>query len=272
MSIKTAKELAAACEDVAKNYKTLYVYGCFGAPMNEKNKARYCNANNESRTAAIQAASADTFGFDCVNLIKGLLWGWEGDASKTYGGAVYKSNGVPDTNANGLFQLCQDVSTDFSTILVGEAVWLSGHIGVYIGNGLAVECTPKWDSCVQITAVGNIGTKSGYHSRKWTKHGKIPYVTYEAEQPVEEPTDVIGVGSVVAFKSTAKNYYPGGSKISETAARPYQHIVTQTTSKGKQVVKGGAVCVLLGKKKKPGSDTIQSGINTWVAVYNLEIL
>jgi hypothetical protein len=31
---------------------------------------------------------------------------------------------------------------------------------------------------VQITAVGNIGTKSGYKSRKWTKHGKLPYIEY----------------------------------------------------------------------------------------------
>ena len=33
--IKTAKELAAACEAVAKNYKSLYVLGCIGAPMNQ---------------------------------------------------------------------------------------------------------------------------------------------------------------------------------------------------------------------------------------------
>lgn len=31
--IKAAKELAAACVDVSTNYKTLYVMGCFGAPM-----------------------------------------------------------------------------------------------------------------------------------------------------------------------------------------------------------------------------------------------
>ena len=26
----------------------------------------------------------------------------------------------------------------------------------------------------------NIGKKSGYNGRSWTKHGKLPYVTYEA--------------------------------------------------------------------------------------------
>ena len=38
MSIKTATELAAKCKEVAQNHKTLYVLGCFGAPMNERNK------------------------------------------------------------------------------------------------------------------------------------------------------------------------------------------------------------------------------------------
>ena len=71
---------------------------------------------------------------------------------------------------------CSDISTDFSKIEVGEAVWSSGHIGVYIGNGLAIECTPKWKNCVQITACNC--KKSGYNTRTWTKHGKLPYIDY----------------------------------------------------------------------------------------------
>ena len=184
--IMTSSELVEKLKDMANNYKTLYVLGCFGAPMNAANKKRYCNElsynRRPERTAMIQSASADTFGFDCVNLIKGLLWGWKGDKYKTYGGAVYKSNGVPDVDDGRFFGLCYDVSTDFSNIQVGEAVWMNGHIGVYVGDGLAVECTPKWKNGVQITAVGNIGTKSGYNSRKWTKHGKIPYVSYEIKK------------------------------------------------------------------------------------------
>lgn len=77
----TNKELAAKLIDVVKNYKTLYVMGCFGAPMTASNKKRYTQ-NHEynrrpERTAMINAASADTFGFDCVCLIKGILWGLE---------------------------------------------------------------------------------------------------------------------------------------------------------------------------------------------------
>ena len=192
--IKTAQELAAACLDVAKNHKTLYVLGCFGAPMTESNKKVYltqhCAAFNgkADRKPKIQAATANTFGFDCVCMIKGILWGWGGDASKIHGGASYASNGVPDIGADQLINVCKDVSTDFTNIQVGEAVWIKGHIGIYVGDGLAVECTYRWKDGVQITAVHNIGTKAGYNGRAWTKHGKLPYVSYDTTAAPVEPT------------------------------------------------------------------------------------
>lgn len=193
MNIKTNLELAAACKNVAKNYKTLYVMGCFGAPMTSDNKTRYTNNHSynkkATRTKKIKAASADTFGFDCVNLIKGLLWGWDGDKGHTYGGARYKTNGVPDISADQMIQVCKGVTTDFTTIEVGEAVWLPGHIGVYIGNGLAVECSPKWADSVQITAVGNVPHPSGYNVRTWTKHGKLPYISY-IQETTDQPDDL----------------------------------------------------------------------------------
>lgn len=182
--IKTGKELATACLNVATNFKTLYVMGCFGAPMTASNKSRYINHNSynqkASRKAMINEATEDTFGFDCVCLIKGLLWDWNGGCDKIYGGATYATNGVPDIGTEQMISVCKDVSTNFSSIAVGELLWMSGHVGIYIGDGLAVECTPSWKNCVQVTAVLNIGSKSGYNGRKWTKHGKLPYVTYDA--------------------------------------------------------------------------------------------
>ena len=181
--------------NIAKNYKTLYVMGCFGAPMTDANKIRYCNNHSynmdTTRQKMIKSATPDTFGFDCVNLIKGVLWGWNGDKTKTYGGAKYKTNGVPDVSADGMITQCFDISTDFSNIEIGEAVWCSGHIGVYIGDGLAVECTPSWKNCVQITACNC--TKSGYNRRNWVKHGKLPYITYEKfkSKKLETGNDII---------------------------------------------------------------------------------
>jgi LysM repeat protein len=159
--------------------------GGWGAPLTASNKNRYINGyaynRKPNRAKMIRNASSNTFAFDCVCLIKGILWGWNGNANAVNGGAVYGSNGVPDINADQMINRCSGVSTDFSHISVGEAVWMSGHIGIYIGDGLAVECTPAWANKVQITAVGNIGKKSGYNTRTWVKHGKLPWVKYTAE-------------------------------------------------------------------------------------------
>lgn len=189
-TVMTNTEFVKKLKEAATNYKTLYVMGCFGAPMNASNKKRYTNNHeynrDQKRTAMINAASADTFGFDCVCLIKGILWGWKGDKTKTYGGAGYAVNGVPDIGADSMIKVCSGVSTDFSKLVPGEAVWMEGHIGVYVGDGLAVECTPKWENKVQITACNC--SKSGYNRRNWTKHGKLPYIDYvAAETPVAPP-------------------------------------------------------------------------------------
>ena len=183
-------ELVAKVLDVTKNHNTLYVMGCFGAPLTGGNVTRYCNNHtynkDATRTAMIKAAADKTppaFGFDCVNLIKGVLWGWTGKASATYGGAKYQSNGVPDISADQMINVCKNVSSSaWANMVPGEVVWTTGHIGVYIGDGLAVECTPRWSNNVQITAVANIGKKAGYNARTWKKHGKLPYVEYEAAE------------------------------------------------------------------------------------------
>lgn len=177
-------ELAKKAKEIATKYKTLYVMGCIGAPLTEANKKRYCTNHSynkkTSRQKMIKAATADTFGFDCVCLIKAILWGWNGDKNKAYGGAKYKTNNVPDIGADVMITKCSDVSKDFKSVKVGEVVWCKGHIGIYIGDGLAVEATPSWKNKVQITACNC--SKSGYKRRNWTKHGKLPYITYVADE------------------------------------------------------------------------------------------
>lgn len=176
----TNLELIKKLKDIADNYKTLYVMGCFGAPMNDANK-KYYTSNHKynmkvERQDMINAASDDTFGFDCSCLIKGVLWGFSGDQSDMYGGAVYLSNEVPDIDANHMYQSCYDKSYDFSSIDIGEAVWVSDHIGIYIGDGLVIECSPKWDNKVQYTACNR--DIAGYNRRDWAAHGHLPYINY----------------------------------------------------------------------------------------------
>lgn len=260
MAKMKAQVLVDKALDIAKNYKTLYVMGCFGAPLTGGNVSRYCTNHSYNkdpkRTAMIKAAanqSPPVFGFDCVNLIKGILWGWSGNPSKNYGGAAYKANGVPDIGADTMITKCTEVSTTgWANMAVGEAVWCSGHIGIYIGDGLAVECTPKWENKVQITAVGNIGPKAGYNTRRWTKHGKMPWVDYtgaatgSGSGEVPQPTPgagsalVASVGDVVTFSGTkhyvssnsvnGKSCAPGKAKVTAVAKgakHPY-HLIKVT--------------------------------------------
>lgn len=246
MAVMKASEFVKKLKDVAQNYKTLYVMGCFGAPMTEANKTRYINHHSynqqASRAAMIRAATADTFGFDCVCLIKGVLWGWSGNASKSYGGASYAVNGVPDIGADTMITKCSGVTTDFSKIEVGEAVWCKGHIGVYIGDGLAVECTPKWENDVQITAVANIGKKSGYNARTWTKHGKLPYIEYDVaienggdSKPESgggnEAAAGLAVGDVVTF--TGSKHYTSSNASNGKTCKSGKATITKIAKSGK---------------------------------------
>ena len=127
----------------------------------------------------IKAASSDTYAFDCIGMaVKAPLWGWNADKSRVYGGAVYEANGVPDKGADTVITMCHDVSTVFNleTMRPGEYLWKSGHAGIYLGNGLAAECTPSWSNGAQITACNC--SRTGYNTRTWTKHGKLPWVNY----------------------------------------------------------------------------------------------
>lgn len=197
----------AMAKKIANEYKTLYVMGCFGAPMTASNKKRY--TTNEAynrkpeRTKMINAASSDTFGFDCVCLIKGILWGWNGDKNKVYGGATYCSNGVPDFGTEAMMGQCTSSSTDFKGIVPGEVLYLPGHAGIYIGNGLAVECSPAWKNKVQITAVANIGSVAGYPSRKWTKHGKLKFINYTTKK-AEPASPAPSVSTKLTYTEVAK--------------------------------------------------------------------
>ena len=86
------------------------------------------------------------------------------------------------------------------------------------------------------------------------------------------PSGSITVGSKVEIKAGADKYNPTSVGIPDWVKNDYYHIVTQTTSNGKEVVKGGKKCVLLGKKVKKSGDSEIAGINTWVAVDNLSLV
>lgn len=189
------------------NFKTLYVHGCFGAPMNSKYKERYKNNTpynrQPERQAMIQTASSDTFGFDCIGLIKAVAGNWSGSLTANYGGTQVnqEANGIsygpahmPDYSADGLFnpktKYLIGISKDFSKIKPGAVLHMDGHVGVYLGDGHVIECSPKWTNGVQISNLGNIGNVSGNY-RLWSDYGYLPFVNYDAEpeQPAQSTQD-----------------------------------------------------------------------------------
>lgn len=161
-------EFANALKKIANEYNTIYMFGCYGQLVEEKNvefkSEQYPYWYTEERKQKFKELyGKDYYGFDCVCLIKSVLWGFlDGNIEKG-------ANGVPDINADEMCRRSRHISTDFSDIQIGEIVWLSEHIGVYVGNNEVVECTPKWNDGVQI---------SNLKDRKWVLHAKLPYIDY----------------------------------------------------------------------------------------------
>lgn len=189
MALMTAKEFIEKVI-VASKAKTAYMWGTYGRPITdnliERKKKQYPLRYTSARVRKLKAlVGKGYFGWDCVGLIKGILWGWDEKVK-----VPYVANNVPDTNVSGMRKRCTHRSKDFSTIVPGCLLFTIGHVGIYIGGGLAIEATPKWRDGVQITAITNIGKKAGYNNRKWREHGRLPWIDYSdviKPKPKPEP-------------------------------------------------------------------------------------
>ena len=172
----------------AENANTCYLMGGFGCRLKSSggdwyNKEYGWNKNNASIIQAHMDTMPVTFGFDCVCLIKGVLWGFNALPTKAYGGAVYQSNGVPDMTIAKLAASCPDFSTDWSKDPeVGEIVFYDAnysHVGVYVENGEVIESTPAWKCGVQRTLLPDRLNPKKLPVRKWWAHGHTSYVDYK---------------------------------------------------------------------------------------------
>lgn len=186
----TNKEFVQKLVNVS-NMKTYYIKGGFGLVLNASGKKRAISSYkyNEDRADKINALDPATFGFDCCGLIKGVVWGFDGNLKKTYGGAEYKANGLDDVNEKGLFNICKNISDDMTNIRVGEFLYMPGHCGIYIGNNNVVESTPAGSCGVQVTDFRRV---------KWKAHGELPFISYsESSQTVKPviPTFYLRQGS-----------------------------------------------------------------------------
>lgn len=116
---------------------------------------------------------------DCIGAVKGYCWTdggqgvWESiGTDKTYS-SKYGSNGCPDKGANSMFAYAKAKGMDWGAIgtlpeTVGLALYKSGHVGYYAGNGYAIEWRGFSYGCVKIKVAG----------RGWTHWYKLPFINY----------------------------------------------------------------------------------------------
>lgn len=112
---------------------------------------------------------------DCVGLIKGYCW-FDPEAQSI----GYAVNGMPDIATEQMIEWCDEKgSMDNMPEIPGLLLWKDGHVGVYIGDGYAIEAMG--------TRYGVVKTKVA--GRGWQKWGKIPCIKYIEETEEPAPTE-----------------------------------------------------------------------------------
>lgn len=215
----------------ALNSKTIYAKGFIGSPITKANieakRKQYPSWYTKERMQMFEKLyGKGYFGFDCICLGKAVCWGWNGDATKARGGAVYLSNGCPDFPTDKFDVIMDSVSTDFSQIPVGAWLYIEGHVGYYIGNGEVIECTPRWENKVLLTRLYNTMKKPTGNGRIWLKWGLPPFIDY-GRKSNEQLAD-----EVIAGKW---GNYPERKKLLEGAGYSYRTIQDIVNAK----LKGG---------------------------------
>lgn len=138
------------------------------------------------------------YSFDCWNLIKAVLSGWQPTGQKGY--YVHPNQLVTgDVDGYHLLMSCHDRSQDFSQLKTpGTYLYLSTspHAGVFIGESVVdgktinvIECTCSWNArCIVYSYVDERGYrynyKGGAQSSRWTDFGLLPEVDYSDFIPV----------------------------------------------------------------------------------------
>jgi len=182
----TNKEFVEFCK-AAKDKPVMYMWGTYGKPITvdliDSKAKQYPTHYPQSYQDELNAAiSGGGIGCDCTGLIKWFLW-TGGDIEKTP-----KYNGDTDHSASGWYRNAK-VRGKIDTIpeTAGLIVSMSGHCGVYIGNGRVIECTKG--------VFGNGVVETKLTDRKWEKWCECKYIDYISENPAD------GQETACTFKS-----------------------------------------------------------------------
>lgn len=178
-----SNEFVTICKKLA-DASTVYMLGAWGQPITQafidQKAKQYPDWYTKERIDMLKTHIGKSYGFDCVCMVKSILWGFNFDMKHTNGGAKYASNDVPDVGTEYMYEFCTKKSTDFSNVPVGALLHQQGHVGIYVGDGKCIECTPRKLNGVQYTTVMNVTGNVPHNNilRKWEHWGLLPYVDY----------------------------------------------------------------------------------------------
>lgn len=149
---------------------------------------------------------------DCLGFVHTMVNGFVGDRSKLGGGAVMDSFVTNADEWTTLNSYCYDVSGNFSNLVPCELLYMSGHVGLYIGDcepfgdgrifNVAECCYSSFGGGGMLTYVDRDGArlnhKNGSGAGYWVKHGKFYRVDYtDQEEPQPEPEPEITPADVL---------------------------------------------------------------------------
>lgn len=167
-SVKNNVDLVKWCEMAYKNGWG-YVYGTFGYVLEEQmieEKTVQYPTNVGENEDFIRENWLGRRTVDCMGLIKSYMW------YDAYSNSItYDSGNMSDIGCDRLFEEAEIKGTiDTMPEIKGLAVWAEGHIGVYIGNGYAIEAQSTHDGV----------RKTRISKRNWTNWFQIPQINYES--------------------------------------------------------------------------------------------
>ena len=144
-----------------------YVYGTYGEVLNESILTTKISQFPEQVGENEEFIRQHWLGgrtADCIGLIKGYAW-----FNCDTGQIEYRSNGIRDTGSDPMLDMATEKGTiDTMPDIPGIAVWMDGHIGIYVGDGQTIHAAN--------TELGVIMTPLAQSG--WTHWLKIPYITY----------------------------------------------------------------------------------------------
>lgn len=181
------------------------VYICSASLLNSKSKHypdHYGASRMEKYRNAIQAKLVCA---DCVGLIKGFFWtnGGQGVVEYINGGEKYTnkyaSNGCPDKSASGMLSWCKAKGCKNGKIATlpevpGVLLFSSGHVGVYVGNGYAVEARGFNYGIVKTKVKDRSWTDWAYLPESLLQYDTVGGVTIPEPEPVVVTPTVYKLG------------------------------------------------------------------------------